>query len=1151
MKKLLLIALLMLTIVFAAVACKDNTSKPADTTVEDGTTAEPTTTVAPETTAEPETTITETTAPETTVEETTAPETTVEETTAEETTAEETTAEETTAEETTVEETTAEETEPETVEVPENATNVALGAGVNASDAFIAGPWHSDALTDGIWTGVEADGPLGWLNGIDKTPAAEQVMIILTLKEESILYEALLYPAKGSGAAKPGMDFPKAYELMVSEDGENWITVAMDANVDATAASDAELQPKVYNFGKAVKAKYFAIKITAHSDRVLFNGTADVPMSIIGEIALMGLDAALFDVFESDPMAVKPADAIYHVYDILTTGDSIADYFAHDYIVANGFGIGLGVGAYYHQDAPFGSPVWYVVQNSAAALSKKMSRAYVYTVDIMIQDGGGALNNSGFFVRGSEALYTGSWAGQTGDNEGFGGSGIYFNVKQDANFAPTHLVITLKSDVQGEGNAMTFTETNIEIPVTSDRISVADDGDTLYVIVDGTLLCTIDIVGTVAYADRGIEEGVIASKAVVTFVNGTTQTIENVACAADFGTLGIGARTVDSKQFTWTYVSVDLLENYDIPKFDKVTTDKKTYNAGEAINVTAMGFGTDEVKLFLKADFEAGNFDDYIYRYSVGFDSGKTVNILDGMANPNMFAYHTVPAGEYVVALVNAAGTVIDSKVITVVGSTDVENPGEDAEDSVVVAPADAIDAADVGQNDKLTGDIATGLNLGGVWTIYEFVLTVDGEYELQVSVDGSAWTTVTLTEDGKLTAPVLAQYIRFEGNVTAVKVMATFLGEPETDPVPDENAPEIEDDFVKVPENATNVALGAFVQSTNSFISVGNWDHFYLTDGLWSGTMNNGWLNDVSGTPADEITITLTLKEESVLYEALLYPAKGTGATTPGMDFPKAYEVMVSEDGIRWTTVAVATDVDATADSDDELKPMVHRFKKAIMAKYVAIKITAHSDRMLFNGTADVPMSIIGEIELPGTVVETEAPAPVEIPDNLTNVALGATVNATNSWTANPNFWDNSYLTDGSWMAIEGGNEKLGWRNSPDSKSPDSFTIILELDEVSTIYQAVLCPERFQSGQWFPKGYDMLVSMDGETWTFVESVTGVTVAPNSETDIPALTYTFDEAVTAKYFCLRITQHSGIVFDHRGAEISAIGEIMLNGVAAN
>ena len=272
MKKLLLIALLMLTIVFAAVACKDNTSKPADTTVEDGTTAEPTTTVAPETTAEPETTITETTAEETTVEETTVEETTVEETT---------------AEETTVEETTAEGTEPETVVVPGNASNVALGAGVNASEAFIGGPWHPDNLVDGLWSGTDKN---GWINNV-AGPTADEITIILTLQDVYVLYEASLYPAKGTGAATPGSDFPKAYELMVSEDGENWITVATDANVDATAAGDAELQPKVYNFGKAVKAKYFAIKITEHSSQTHDSGPNGIlPKTILGEIELMGLD---------------------------------------------------------------------------------------------------------------------------------------------------------------------------------------------------------------------------------------------------------------------------------------------------------------------------------------------------------------------------------------------------------------------------------------------------------------------------------------------------------------------------------------------------------------------------------------------------------------------------------------------------------------------------------------------------------------------------------------------------------------------------------------------------------------------------------------------------------------------------------------------
>ena len=285
-----------------------------------------------------------------------------------------------------------------------------------------------------------------------------------------------------------------------------------------------------------------------------------------------------FDTYESDIMVWKPAGAMYHVYDILGTGDDMADYFELDYVTATGFGQGLGIGAYYHQDAPFGDYAWYVIQNSSAAMFKEMEKAYVYTVDMMLNDGDGALDNSGIFVRGSEDLYTGSWAGKTGDNQGFGGSGIYFNIEYIADngiYFPTYLVITLKSDVQGEGENMTFTETNIEIEVEDDCITIADDGETVSVIVDGELVATIAISGTKAYADYDIEEGVIASKAVVTLADGTTQTIENVACAAGFGTLGIGARTDDGtsknggsgSQFTFSSVKVNALSTYDVPEF--------------------------------------------------------------------------------------------------------------------------------------------------------------------------------------------------------------------------------------------------------------------------------------------------------------------------------------------------------------------------------------------------------------------------------------------------------------------------------------------------------------------------------------------------------------------------------------------------------
>ena len=233
----------------------------------------------------------------------------------------------------------------------------------------------------------------------------------------------------------------------------------------------------------------------------------------------------------------------------------------------------MGIASYIHLGAPFGSYYWYVISDGEAALYREMKTAYTYTVDMQGQNGNGGLENSGIFVRGSEALYTGNWAGQTGDNQGFGGSGIYFNFKYTESWAPTHLVITLKSDVQGEGNEMTFTETNIEIEVEDDCITIADDGETVSVIVGDELVATIAISGTKAYADYDIEEGVIASKAVVTLADGTTQTIENVACAAGFGTLGIGACTDDvdgdgsAGQFTFSSVKVNALSTYDVPEF--------------------------------------------------------------------------------------------------------------------------------------------------------------------------------------------------------------------------------------------------------------------------------------------------------------------------------------------------------------------------------------------------------------------------------------------------------------------------------------------------------------------------------------------------------------------------------------------------------
>ena len=348
-------------------------------------------------------------------------------------------------------------------------------------------------------------------------------------------------------------------------------TTAAETDAETTAATDAETTAATGDETTAEAGDETTAEETTAEETTAEETTAEETTAE---------ETVDFDTYESDIMVWKPAGAIYHVYDILGTGDDLADYFELDYVTANGFGLGLGIGAYYHQDAPFGDYAWYVIQNSSAAMFKEMEKAYVYTVDMMLNDGNGSVDNSGIFVRGSEDLYTGSWAGQTGDNQGFGGSGIYFNVKYTvettdsfAIYWPTTLVITLKSDVQGEGNEMTFTETNIEIEVEDDCITIADDGETVSVVVGDELVATIAISGTKAYADYDIEEGVIASTAVVTLADGTTQTIENVACAAGFGTLGIGARTDDGSsnnwgsQFTFSSVKVNALSTYDVPEF--------------------------------------------------------------------------------------------------------------------------------------------------------------------------------------------------------------------------------------------------------------------------------------------------------------------------------------------------------------------------------------------------------------------------------------------------------------------------------------------------------------------------------------------------------------------------------------------------------
>ena len=1020
MKKLLLIAILMLTIVFAAVACKDNTSKPADTTVEDGTTAEPTTTVAPETTAEPETTITETTAEETTAEETTAPETTVEETTVEETTAEETTAEETTAEET------EPETEAETVAVPDDATNVALGGRVTTPNYWsIYGnnfyPWF---LNDGV------GGNNSWYCN-QGTPAGE-LYATIDLGNVYTLYQIKL--------ANPCWNaFPDAYELQVSLDGSTWTTVASATGMTAKAEASGVV---VHGLTAAVEAKYVRLQILAHAP-------SDNPVSGIGEFEVYG-------IYAREPGVKVPEGAT---------------------------NVALG--------ATVTAP----------------------TAEI----------NTGTWA--AENLVDGSWDTLNDTNSKLGWTSPVLEMP------PDDLRVLLELEEMCTLYRITL------YPMQWDQGTGFPKGYELWVSEDGEDW-------TMVASASGVDASAASDTAVTPIVHYLDEAVR-----AKYFALKI----TEHSSRRWDGVPHSAIGEIELTgvsdKKDMITTDKYSYGAGEAINVTAYGFGTDKVALFLKADFEAGNFDNYIYRYSVGFDSGKTVNILDAEANPSMVAYHAVPAGEYVVAIVNVGGTVIDSKKIIVDGSIDVEEPETDVEvnEGFVDVPAGATNVAlqktvtatnywfafgavhfypsylnDGAVNDSTSwycndgtpaGELYVTIDLGGVYTLYQIKLAnacwnyFPDDYELQVSLDGGTWTTVVsatgMAAEGEkngvngvvvhgLTAAVNAKYVRLqilkhstEQNLSGLgefEVYGIYLGDPEVETEPEED-----------PYMGVNLAPFGQVTVPNYWEIYGNnFYPSYLNDGRWPADSSdaNSWYC-IPNTSAGELYVTLELGGVSMIDRIVL------GAPCWG-NFPDAYELQVSMDGNRWTTVATASNM-ATEGAE---KGAIHNLTMPVRAKYVRLQILAHTPEQTNSG--------LGEFEVWGVCEES------------LNVARQGQVTVPNYWSIYGNNFYPWFLNDGvggnnSWYCIDG-------------TPVDQVYVMIDLGSVYALDKIVL-----KNPCWnqFPNDYELQVSMDGNDWTPVASATGMSAEAEANGEV---VHSLTGVVKAKYVRLQVLGYAS------GQTVCGLGE---------
>ncbi len=171
---------------------------------------------------------------------------------------------------------------------PANMTNVALNQRIESSDSYIPpeGFFHHEQLIDGIWTTYPAGPTLGWNSKTDIAyPQDCNIDIDITLDKAYTIYDIILKPMQWSMGEKTPQDFT----LQLSIDGQTWVTVVTEVDMNTAAESDTAVVPVVYNLEEPVDAKYFRMHITRHSNVIDMSGAYN---SGIGEIELWGVEAA-------------------------------------------------------------------------------------------------------------------------------------------------------------------------------------------------------------------------------------------------------------------------------------------------------------------------------------------------------------------------------------------------------------------------------------------------------------------------------------------------------------------------------------------------------------------------------------------------------------------------------------------------------------------------------------------------------------------------------------------------------------------------------------------------------------------------------------------------------------------------------------------
>jgi len=172
-----------------------------------------------------------------------------------------------------------------------------------------------------------------------------------------------------------------------------------------------------------------------------------------------------------------------------------------------------------------------------------------------------------------------------------GGSGIY------ATIVDGKLQIVIKyfdaTALKGIGNKY------YTLNVDSNKLTFADDGNTVYILAGDTLCATIELSGSKDYDEISTTPvASFAETAKITLANGLVDTIENTLITDTHTTqVGIASR-VGTTQFS--SISIVGFSTVEIPEMviDSLQVEKNTFPVGQPIHVIANGTATDYVGIY-------------------------------------------------------------------------------------------------------------------------------------------------------------------------------------------------------------------------------------------------------------------------------------------------------------------------------------------------------------------------------------------------------------------------------------------------------------------------------------------------------------------------------------------------------------------------